>query len=266
MSIDTNPDLAAVITQHLQSLGLNKSEARIYLAGLQFDRAVGVSELQAATGMKRPTIYHNLDQLALRGLVGKVSSMGRTTYTFSPPEQLEHSIEHEVRQARAKLQTVAQLSSLLEALPQASSVTNVRHFEGLAGVKTAVDMALFCKDPSWKVIAPVQNVFRQLDKRYAKYYVVTRKRHGITARTLWEMPDPDGRPLTRQEVADRQPRYLPPHLQGTFTATTIIFDNKVVLLTTAPELSAIVIESTEINNLFNALFDGLWHTALPYKP
>ena len=200
-----------------------------------------------------------------RGLVAKVAAMGGGSYTFLPPTQLERNIEAEVRAVRAKLQTLAQVSKLVEETTRTSSrQTLVQHFEGLQGVKTAVDMALFCSNPNWKVIAPIDNVFSQLDDRYAKYYIVTRKRHGIKAKTLWEAPDPEGRPLSRQEVADRQPRYLPQTMRGAFQSTTIIFDNKVVLLSSTNELSAIVIQSDEYSQLFNALFDGLWSASTPY--
>lgn len=252
------------IKTQLYKLGLGKSETVLYLAGLQHDQAVGVQVLQKYTGLKRPTIYHNLDLLASKGLVAKVQSMNRTHYSFSPPEQLEHGIQAEVRNAKNKLKTLAQVMSQLQSLQATPGTTIVRHFEGIQGIKTVVDMALFCKQPYWKIIAPSENIFTQLDERYAKYYVVTRKRHGIKSQTLWEKPS-NGRPLTKQEIQARQPRYLPASTHGTFTATTIIFDNKVAILTSVEEQSAILIESKEVNNLFSAMFNSLWEVSTPYE-
>lgn len=252
------------MTNQLQSLGLGKTEAQLYIAGLAYPRGVGVQDLQKQTNLKRPTIYHNLNLLESRGLVAKVSSMNRTLYTFSPPEQLERMVEAEVRESKAKLKVLAQFQRQLEALQPIGNQTNVRHFEGILGVKTVIDMALYCKKPEWRVIAPVDNFLRQFDNNYAKYYVITRKRHGIKSKTLWEQPDPNGRPLTRQEIADRQPRYLPEVMRGQFTATTILFDNKIAIITSLQDQSAVLIESDEISALFGALFEGLWVSSTPY--
>jgi predicted transcriptional regulator len=253
------------MAQQLQVFGLNKTEAQLYLTGLAYAEGVGVQELQKRTGLKRPTIYHNLDLLANRGLVAKVASLNRTLYVFSPPEQLERGVEAEVRQAKAKLRTLATLTKQLTDLQPQSDSTIVRHFEGVQGIKTGVDMALFCRQPTWRVIAPRDNFFRQFDNKYAQYYLVTRKRHGIKSRTLWERPDQAGRSLTKQELAERQPRYLPDVMRGQFNATTIIFDNKIAIITSLHEQSAVLIESTELSQLFGAFFEGLWSASTAYE-
>ena len=253
------------MSMQLQSLGLGKSEADLYIAGLAYPSGVGVQDLQKQTNLKRPTIYHNLNLLESRGLVAKVSSMNRTLYTFSPPDQLERMVEAEVRESRAKLKVLAQFQKQLEALQPIGNQTSVRHFEGILGIKTVIDMALYCKKPEWRVIAPVDNFLRQFDPQYAKYYVVTRKRHGIKSRTLWEQPDPNGRPLTKEEIADRQPRYLPDIMRGQFTATTILFDDKIAIIASLEDQSAILIESDEVGALFGALFEGLWASSTPHK-
>ncbi|MDB5170354.1 MAG: TrmB family transcriptional regulator [Candidatus Saccharibacteria bacterium] len=248
----------------LEALGLGTTESKLYLAGLSYVEAVGASELQKRTGLKRPTIYHNLSLLASRGLVAKASSMNSTLYTFSSPAQLERGVEAEVRAAKSKMRNLAHLLTELESVQPASTQTLVKHFEGIQGIKTVVDMALFCKTPQWRIIAPVDNFFRAFDERYAQYYLVTRKRHNIKSRTLWESPAPNGRELTSQEISDRQPRYLPEVMRGQFAATTILFDNKIAIITSLDEQSAILIESAEVSSLFGALFEGLWAASTPY--
>lgn len=249
----------------LESLGLGKTESELYLAGMAYKHAVGVSELQKRTGLKRPTIYHNLNLLASKGLASKVSSLNRTLYAFSGPEQLERMIESEVREAKAKARTLAQVMKSLEDLRPADSGTSVRHFEGIQGIKTVVDMALFCQHPEWRIISPVDNFFRQFDARYARYYMITRKRHGIKSKTLWELPGASSRPLTKQEIRERNPRFLPQSMHGKFAPVTILFDNKVAIITSLKEESAILIESNELSELFEALFEALWTVSTPYE-
>lgn len=249
----------------LEVLGLGKTEAALYVAGLSYGHGVGVNELQKKTGLKRPTIYHNLNLLVSRGLVAKVSSLNRTLYTFSGPEQLERMVASEVREAKAKTRVLAQVLKQLEGLNSTDDSMVVRHFEGLQGVKTVVDMALFCQRPEWLILAPRDNFFRQFDERYARYYLLTRKRHGIKSRTLWENPGPESRRLTKQEIAARNPRFLPKTMHGQFTSTLILFDNKIAIISSLEEESAILIESNELNGFFTALFETLWQVSTPYE-
>jgi sugar-specific transcriptional regulator TrmB len=253
------------IAHGLQNLGLGKTEATLYIAGLNYSQAIGVPELQKRTGLKRPTIYHNLQLLEGKGLVSKVGTHQRNLYSFSPPDHLERMVQSEVRQAKAKLHVLAAIQKSLETLQPEGGNTIVRHFEGTQGIKTVVDMALYSKNPYWRIIAPVQNIFTEFDSQFARYYLLTRKRHGIKSRTLWEAKIPAGRKLTKQEVADRQPRYLPSNMTGQFNSTVIMFDNKIALISSMKEQSAILIESGEFTQLFGALFEGLWAVSEPYK-
>lgn len=250
--------------QYLQDLGLSKSEAIIYLAGVSYARPVGVQELQKRTNIKRPTIYHNIHLLESRGLVAKVVSYGRTLYTFQPPDQLERVVQADIRAAKQKLRTVAQLSQELKGMGVSES-TAVRHFEGIEGIKAVVDMALYCKKPEWQVLAPAKNFFSEFDEAFARYYLVTRKRHNITAKTLWEKPKVDGRPLSSEEVAERNPRYLPESMHGRFTATAIVFDEKLAIVTSMQEQSAVLIESPEVSGMFKAMFEALYEISTSYK-
>ena len=174
-------------------------------------------------------------------------------------------VQSEVREAKAKTRVLAQVMKQPEGLRPADSNTSIRHFEGIQGIKTVVDMALFCQKPEWRIIAPVDNFFRQFDERYARYYMMTRKRHGIKTKTLWELPGPSHRPLTKQEVRERNPRFLPESMHGRFAPVTILFDNKVAIITSLKEQSAILIESNELSELFAAMFEALWDISTPYE-
>lgn len=253
------------IKVQLEALGLGSTEAQIYITGLSYGHAVSVQELQKRTALKRPTIYHNLSLLSARGLVAKVTSANKTLYMFSPPDQLERNIEDEVREAKSKLHTLASVMKQLEVVQPRAGETHVRHFEGVQGIKTVIDMALYCRAPFWRVIAPVNNIFRELDDAYSRYYVRTRKLHDIMSKTLWEGADPTGRTLTKTEIAQRQPRYLPPLMKGQFDSTIIIFDNKIAMITTMKEQSAVLIESDELTKMFTAMFEGLWASSTPYE-
>jgi hypothetical protein len=54
-------------------------------------------------------------------------------------------------------------------------------------------------------------------------------------------------------------------MTGQFSSTVIMFDNKIALISSMKEQSAILIESDEFTQLFGALFEGLWNISEPYN-
>jgi sugar-specific transcriptional regulator TrmB len=260
------------INSKLSLLGLSDTEAKLYQAGLSIGKSIGVIQLQKLVSLKRPTIYHALDTLAAKGLVAKVASANRQLYSFTPPSQLERLMEAGIVQAQRKLRLAVQLTPILENLQLQAGSTIVSHYEGVEGVKAVIDMALFCKVPKWDILAPRKNFFSEFDERYSRYYLTTRKRHDIVSRSLWERtPDgkfltPGGKPLDKDDLAERQPRYLPQLMQGKFKSTMILFDDKVALISSLSGLSAILITSEEIHDFFEAMFEGLWSVSTPYRP
>lgn len=252
------------LTHKLGQLGLSLTESKLYQVGLASATSVGVMQLQKETAMKRPTIYHALDTLAAKGLVAKVKASNRQLYNFTPPAHLERLAEQEIADAQRKLRLAVQIAPELDKVTLKSGTTLVSHYEGIEGVKAVVDIALYCKKTSWDIIAPSENFFSEFDRKYAKYYLNTRRYHGIKSRTIWEEKI-GTRPLSKVELAERNPRYMPKLMQGRFSSTMILFDNKVAIISSIKNLSAILITSDELNNFFETMFEGLWSISVPYK-
>ena len=248
----------------LDDLGFGKSEAILYEFGAAQKNALTVQEMQRRTSLKRPTIYYALDQLADKGLVSRVMSQQKTSFMFQPPSKLELLVKDEVRHARTKLHSVAQLIDLMP-IADGKEHTNVSHFEGLQGVKTVIDMTLYCSSRKWQVIAPFKNFLRDYDEKYSRYYVHTKRSRGITTQTLWKKIIPTSRTLSATEIKEKNPRIMPQTMGGRFESIIIIFDNKVAIIGPYSEMSAIVIESEEIVTMFEGLFGLIWDISTPYK-
>lgn len=247
------------LQKQLKSLGLSSTEAMIYLAGIG-NQPLGVAELQKVTSIKRPTIYHALYGLIEKGLVARSGTEARMKFSFAPPQQLEYVIESQIQQLKQKTGVVQELIKNLR--PAASQQTFVAHYEGVEGIKTVIDEALYCKSHQWDILSPAKNFFSEYDKQYAEYFMTTRERHTITSRSLWEAKV-GSRELTAADIAARNPRYLPRVMHGQFDSVVILFDDKVAIISSLKELSAILITSKEINKLFSAMFEGLWEASSP---
>ena len=252
------------INSILNEIGLTETEAKIYLAGLQYP-SLGVNELEKQTRVKRTTIYHALATLMQKGLAAKVGTEFKTRFSMTKPENIKLLLDNEIAQLKNKRRDLEEIIPLLNQkvkLPE--SGIRVLHYEGIEGIKLVVEEALYCKSRHWDIIAPVKNFFSEFDKQYADYYLQTREERSITARSLWEQDFIPRRSLAPSEIKKRSPRYLPEVMHGKFQSVIIIFDDKVAFISSLKELSAILIQSKEIHDTSLAMFEGLWSVSQEY--
>lgn len=246
------------------TLDLTDTEARVY-AALASAGSSSAKELSVKTGVKRPTVYHALGTLEQKGLAAARGAGGRTTYSSTPPDRLPRLIDERVAKLEAQKKALAALAPLIASARREDAPTRVDHYEGLAGIKTVVEEALYCRSRRWDIVAPKRNFFSEFDKVYARYFMDARRRRGIVARSLWEHGDKPSRTLSAEETKARQPRYLPKVMHGKFRTVVILFDDKTALISSLASLSAVVITSKEINDTMTAMFEGLWSASDPYE-
>lgn len=239
----------------LTELGLTQTESTLYIAGLSAG-PVPVSDLAKITGIKRTTVYHALEGLLEKGIAAKHGTPDALVFEMSSPQQVSRLIDQRVSLLENQKRLLGTLSPSVLTAPPATPV-KVSHFEGIEGIKLAIEEALYCTSRKWDIIAPSKNFFSEFDERYAQYFLETRKARGIVARSLWER-DSSRKNISAEDLSMRQPRYVPPVMYGTFSSVIILFDDKVLLISSLKELSAIYIHSQEMHTTMKALFEGLW--------
>ena len=250
-------------------LGLTDTEAHIYRAGLEVP-SIGVHELTKETNIKRPTIYHALETLLQKGLISKKGTGKRLVFVMSNPENLKRLLDSRIREIEEEKKSIDDfIPILLTATNKETTNIQTVQYEGIEGIKSVVEEALYCKSRHWDILAPTQNFFSEFDKSYAAYFMNARNSRGLTARTLWE-PRPiekrsTSRILSVEQIRARNPRYLPEHLIGKFKSVLIIFDDKVAVITSLQQKTAILITSQEIHDTISTLFEGLWMVSKEYK-
>jgi|SRR3989339_1995974 len=250
-------------TKILKRVGLSETEIKIYLAGLTHSK-IGVSQIVRETRIKRTTVYHALETLAQKGLAAKVETPGRLNFSMTRPENIKHLINKEIDLLKKQGEELDGIIPELDRkITEEKNGVSVAHFEGAEGVKLVVEEALYCRRRHWDIIAPPDNFFSEFDADYARYFIEKRSGKNITARSLWESTS-KRRTLTEEEKKQRQPRFLPEVMRGKFKSVIIIFDDKVAIINSVKELSAILIKSTEVHNTFSALFEGLWQVSKDY--
>lgn len=249
---------------HLVGLGLTQTESAIYLYGVSVG-SPSIQDIAAATKVKRPTVYHAIGTLIEKGLVAERRIDGKLRFTMAPPTALKRLIEE---QKDSLMRKSAALDELIPQIPVSTGnpkkvESGVVEYKGIDGMKSVMDIALYCKSKEWDIIAPYQNFLREYDPAYAEKYLKARKHYGITSRTLWESGMRD-RALTQDELVERNPRLMPEVMRGKFDSMLILFDDKVAIFSSLEKASAVLVTSKETHEIFRAMFDGLWSVSTPY--
>lgn len=253
--------MKSIIT-YLESIGLSKTESRLYISGLKNSSSIEV--LIRHTSIKRSTAYHALDTLQAKGLVSSQREGSRLIFTMTPPDKLVSYLNNQSNELERKQVELERLLPLFPTQPQpAANGYHIEHYESIEGIKKVVDAALECKDPEWRIIAPKQNFFSEYDQDYARYYLSKRQAHKIKARTLWEAPveRKGSDKLNLRDIITRNPRYLPSKFQGKFNTVIIIFDDKVAYVSSLKNSESLLIQSSDLTSTMQVMFDALWRVS-----
>lgn len=213
-------------------------------------------------GINRTTIYHALETLTEKGLVANTGTGARLVFAMAEPENIHNLLIGKIRRLEKQKEEMDSLLPLLKKMDAVSAPISVAHYEGIEGIKLAIEDAYYCKSKHWDIISPVKNFFSEFDKTYAKYFIETRNRRGLTSRSLWE-PTEKHKFLTPEQIKERNPRILPSIMHGKFQSVICLYDDKVLIISSLKEKSAILIKSAELHQTMLAIFEGLWSASKP---
>ncbi len=249
---------------NLKNIGLTGTEAKIYLTGLGY-AGISVNELTKQTNINRTTIYHALGTLTEKGLVAKKGTGVKQVFTMTKPENITNLINEKINTLKKQKDEITEVLPLLQQIHETSETKmNVSHYEGIEGIKLVIEDALYCKNRHWDMIAPIKNFFSEFNQNYAKYFITTRGERQITSRSLWEKKE-DQQNMTPKQLQERNPRILPSIMHGRFKSVICLYDDKVLIISSLKELSAILIQSQELHNTITTIFDGLWSASKEIK-
>jgi sugar-specific transcriptional regulator TrmB len=118
------------LEQALKDLGLTPRQAAMYTALLQTGPTTAYN-VALRSGLKRPTVYINLEELRMRGLVNKIPKAQKTLYVARNPEEL-------VQEAQEKLARAKEALPALQALMSKGKRPQALFYEGPEGLKQAL--------------------------------------------------------------------------------------------------------------------------------
>ena len=234
--------------EKLQKLGLTEKEAIIYVNALSLG-TFSVSSIAHKTGIKRPTCYIVLDELAKKNLVTRVPRAKKAFFTAENPELL-------LKQANEKVSIIENTLPYLKSLISTDKKEPlIKYYTGQNGVRKIFDEILKCKSKKYLFIGSGKDVIEITGKVYIDGWLEKRNKKQIEGKSIR---------MKKTEVDDdlyqKQPhvelRLAPENIH--ISDTIFVYDDKVAVLSAAQENFGFVVNSNNFSQTMNALFSALW--------
>jgi HTH-type transcriptional regulator, sugar sensing transcriptional regulator len=237
----------------LEAYGLDKKEAKVYLAGLEMGSA-SVLEFARRTKLARTTLYPVLERLRQRGVfrVGKVKKT--TVYIAESPKRLEEQMQE--RESLVE-KTVPALELLQETARGGPGVT---FYEGTAGFKRLWRQLLESGVEEYRLITSGVGLLDYVKEPYLLDRIISeRKKRGIKSLQLIPQSRETKKIVEKDEDEMRESRFLPNDVD--LPATVIIFAEQIAFITTRKENAMIILASGDVARTYKTLFDLVWEKA-----
>ena len=238
------------LKKNLELLGLSRKGAALYLAALNLGSAP-MSQLAKQAKLKRSTAYQIFTVLEKRGIMGSFKMRSGMQFGAMSPDTLYSLRKKELADFSSVLPQFKALEEKQGTQPK------LTYFEGKDGYRTALEDSLLRPNNVLRHIGSLTDSHMTLDERYdLDHYLPTRIKQGIRIQCLY-FPDIKEHIKERDHAKElREIRYLPDSYW--FHGSTLIYDDKVVILSGSKEMMTVVIESETIAEAERQKFDLFW--------
>jgi sugar-specific transcriptional regulator TrmB len=243
------------LKQILQKTGLSEKETSIYLASLYLGKDT-VNNIAKQSGVKRPTTYILLNELAKKGLVSTEQTRTTTYYSPANPKKI--------------LTTIVQTKNTFEdALPELLAVYKnrpqkpvVQIFEGKEGMRQVyLEITDFLKKGKEVVFYGSVNHFEKYNN-VMELWIQETKNRKHKARELTYTETKYEKAYFKKQQKNNNPNHQIKSLSASLKRIAndnCIFGNKFVIFSTAKEEQfATVITSENIAQSYKAVFEIMW--------
>ncbi len=233
----------------LKDIGMSEHKARVYVACLEL--GVGTAtQIASKAQIHRTTVYELLKDLLADGLINSTPEGRASKFTAEKPDQLKSLLKEKEKKISEILPDLRSRFNVRENKPR------VRFYEGIDGVRAMLNDTLEAHDVLLRALLSVSDFNDFLGEKWFGDYTNKRIASGKKLRVL--RPEskevPGLYPGSKKD--NREVRLAPRDI--TFSLSQYIYDNKVVLISTAKEGYGMIIESKEFYTIQLQLFETLW--------
>lgn len=254
----------------IQQLGLDETEAKVYLALLQLGPST-VTEITKKAGITRTLGYHVLEKLGVQGLVNRVGEGKKLQYVVEHPRMLVQHVKNIRGSWERRLEHAEDILPDLLSLYKMSEKPVFRYQQGVTALKRMYEEALEAKSDIESIL-DVESWQTPEFWDWAKAYNRERNKRKVRERILL-LDTPAAREWIKNYRGSRThtvyrwvrgEQILP---LKDFGGELHLYDNNLMFsLLKNPHIMGVTVESSILVRIVKTLFELAWQHAEPvYK-
>ncbi len=238
------------LVEVLEKVGLNSKEAKVYLALVQVGQAQ-VSKIAEISKINRITTYDILEKLKKRGIVSSFVKNKIRYFNAIKPEVFVSDFEkraYDLKNALPKFK---------EIMGEDTSV-NIRHIEGIDGVKAIYLEALNSKNDNAEILSifNYENLY-SFWPEFEKEFLKKKQKKQIFSRNIVVDERDPSELLVDDGRFYQETRVVPKGFRFSFS-NVLIFNNKLAIISFTDDVSGVVFEAPSIVQSFFKIFEMIW--------
>ncbi|MFH0820988.1 MAG: urea ABC transporter substrate-binding protein [Candidatus Peregrinibacteria bacterium] len=255
-----------MIQQLLADIGLSDKEANMYITLLRHGQQP-ISFLAKKAGYNRGTGYVILHSLLAQGLATKTTQKKINYFAPLEPEQLINYLEHKKQKIESDKERVKAVMEQFSAIVNPHSIKpKIKFFEGAQGARTVLEDVLSSNSKTLCAFQSIADVIDFVGADFFEDYTNRRIKaeytlHAIQTRDndkkAFEL-DPRAKRHTTNKKELREIRYATEDMA--FPITMYVYDNKLAVISSKEEGFALIVESRELAQMQQKLFQLLWNS------
>lgn len=252
------------LTEPLSMLGLEEGTSQTYVACLKLGKSKA-NDIAKEAEIHRTVIYRHLDELVKLGLISLSNEGGTRIYTPANPTRIGDIIKEKMAQTELIIPTLLALYSAASPGKPA-----FRYYTDSKGVRVVFEEILACHRKFYRHIGGFtqQDFRRTLGDEWMTNWTERRIENGVDHQSIrpleWKENMHNTNPLFTGigKAFLRDYRFAP--VPGNLPILIYLFDEKVAFISGRPDhIYAAVLESADIFNTLNSLFEIIWNVAEP---
>jgi sugar-specific transcriptional regulator TrmB len=243
-----NVEKSKIVNSFLK-FGMDKSQAEIYFTCLSYDRLT-IQDLSVKSGIKRTTIYSNLENLEKSGIILITKLAGKTYIEAREPEILLKELEEKRDALKDNLGII---KNLKKENPFQSKII---YYKGKDGFKKFWRDLLESGVQDWLIMTSGKEFMSFVSQGYIKKVIREKRKKGIKSRQIITDSAYAREIIKDDRTENRESRIVSSNYP--LPAIEIIFGNKLAIISSIYEDIILIIESKEISRTHRSYFELIW--------
>lgn len=244
-----------MLESKLEKLGFKPKEAKVYLGLLELGEG-NIQQISQKSGIKRTTVYHVLEALKTRGLIGINKKGCKILYIAEDPRMIKQDFEEKQAYLNSFLPEILSLANFMDKKPM------IRYYENMEGIKDIYRDEL--RHGNSELLTWWSESYETFgDEFFYKYYMPQRLKKKIWRRAI----APDNAYVRKMQKEDKEQlrriRIMPNVKQNAELEITLYGKSK-ISVKSFEEKFGLIIESRPFYNTLKMIFEFTWQT-LPGK-